>query len=274
MVAGILIADDLLKQGISLKGVPGFYQIIPGRWAFRYDPGMLIPTISYEGNIVGIQTRRDVLMKNGLRYMTLSSKGLPEGVTTGIARTHVIHSRESISCNTQVYVTEGPLKADIILWYLTRYEEQADIAVIALQGVKNIKEIPTIAEKLRSVGIQRVYSAFDMDKCGNTAVAEADRSLRKLFRDAGICVETLVWDSEFAKEKKDELLTLAQANDVSFILSGNDFVDIGKLAQLLKKHHIDYDVQYIDGKRVRNHWRSETKGYDDFLHFVFPECKS
>lgn len=265
VVAGILIAGDLTRQGVNLKGVPGFYRIAPEKWAFRYDTGMLIPTISYEGNIVGIQTRRDTLGKNGLRYMTLSSKGLPEGPTVRIARTHVIHSRKSISGRTKVYVTEGPLKANVILWYLTR-DKQADVAVIALQGVKNTKEIPEIAAKLRKAGVRTVYSAFDMDKCGNLAVAEADRVLRKLFRAEQIRVDTIVWDPEFAREKKAELLTLTNANQIPFVSSGNDFVDIGKLAQILTNQHIEYNVQYVDGKRIKNHWRSETKGYDDYLH--------
>ena len=265
VVAGILIAGDLMRQGINLKGVPGFYRITQDKWAFRYDMGMLIPTISYEGNIVGIQTRRDTVTKNGLRYMTLSSKGLPEGVTTRIARTHVIHNKKQISDRTQVYVTEGPLKADIILWYLTRNKGE-DIAVIALQGVKNTKEIPDIAAKLQKAGVQSVYSAFDMDKCGNVAVADADRALRKLFREERIRVETIAWDSEFAKEKKAELLSLTKANNIPFMSSGNDFVDIGKLAQILTNQHIEYNIQYVDGKRVKNHWRSETKGYDDYLH--------
>ena len=265
VVAGILIAGDLTRQGVNLKGVPGFYRIAPEKWAFRYDTGMLIPTISYEGNIVGIQTRRDTLGKNGLRYMTLSSKGLPEGPTVRVARTHVIHSRKSISGRTKVYVTEGPLKANVILWYLTR-DKQADVAVIALQGVKNTKEIPEIAAKLRKAGVRTVYSAFDMDKCGNLAVAEADRVLRKLFRAEQIRVDTIVWDPEFAREKKAELLTLTNANQIPFVSSGNDFVDIGKLAQILTNQHIEYNVQYVDGKRIKNHWRSETKGYDDYLH--------
>ena len=265
VVAGILIAGDLTRQGVNLKGVPGFYRIAPEKWAFRYDTGMLIPTISYEGNIVGIQTRRDTLGKNGLRYMTLSSKGLPEGPTVRIARTHVIHSGKSISGRTKVYVTEGPLKANVILWYLTR-DKQADVAVIALQGVKNTKEIPEIATKLRKAGVRTVYSAFDMDKCGNLAVAEADRVLRKLFRAEQIRVDTIVWDPEFAREKKAELLTLTNANQIPFVSSGNDFVDIGKLAQILTNQHIEYNVQYVDGKRIKNHWRSETKGYDDYLH--------
>lgn len=264
VAAGILIADDLIQQGIDLKGVPGFYRITPEKWAFRYDTGMMIPTVSYSENIVGIQTRRDDLTRKGLRYLTLSSKGLPDGVTTGIARTHVVHSREAISENTQVYITEGPLKADIILWYLSQNQE--DVAVIALQGVKNIREIPEIATKLHTAGIRSVYSAFDMDKCGNTAVAEADRVLREVFQKSGIRAKTITWDSEYAQIKKKELAAIAEKNDISFAESGNDFVDIGRLAQMLTDQHIEYNVQYIGGKRKRNHWRPETKGYDDYLH--------
>lgn len=265
VAAGVLIADDLISQDVNLKRVPGFYRITPEKWAFRYDTGMLVPTISYEGNIVGIQTRKDSPKKNGLRYMTLSSKGLPEGVTAKIARVHVIHSEAAISENTQVYITEGPLKADVILWYLTGYGYD-DIAIIALQGVKNTKEIPEIAVKLCDAGVHTVYSALDMDKCGNVAVADADRALRKLFRCANIRVNTIAWDSDFAKKKKYELATLAEINQIPFTPSGNDFADIGSLAQIFTERHIEYNVQYVNGKKTRNHWRTETKGYDDYLH--------
>ena len=264
VAAGILIADDLVQQGIDLKGVPGFYRITPQKWAFRYDTGMMIPTISYSGNIVGIQTRRDNPTQKGLRYLTLSTKGLPDGVTTGIARTHVVHSQKTISENTQVYITEGPLKADIILWYLSRNQE--DIAVIALQGVKNIREMPEIATKLHTAGIRSVYSAFDMDKCGNTVVAEADRAVRDVFQKSGIHAKTITWDSEYAEIKKKEMVEIAIRNDITFVPSGNDFVDIGRMAQLFTERHIEYNVLYHDGRRIKNHWRSETKGYDDYLH--------
>ncbi len=264
VAAGVLIADDLIHQGISLSRVPGFYRIIPEKWAIRYDTGMIIPTLSYEGLVVGIQTRRDSTSTGTLRYMTLSSKGLPDGVTTRIARTHVVHSLETISANTQVYVTEGPLKADIILWYLTR--RQDDVAVIALQGVNNTKELPEIASKLKAAGIRTVYSAFDMDKCGNTAVAKADRAVRDLFQKAGIRADTIVWDSEYAKRKKTELTEMAEINHIPFKTSGNDFLDVGKLAQLLTAHHIEYDTRNVNGRRLKSHWRPETKGYDDYLH--------
>ncbi len=264
VAAGVLIADDLIRKRVKLKGVPGFYRITPQKWAFRYDTGMLIPTVSFEGNIVGLQTRRDNQSRKGLRYMTLSSKGLPAGVTTGISRTHVVHSRETISKDTLVYITEGPLKADIILWYLSRNQE--DVAVIALQGVKNIREMPEIAAKLHGAGISSVYSAFDMDKCGNTVVAEADKALRDIFQESGIHTATITWDNEYAKIKKKELIEIAKKNDIAFVTSGNDFVDIGKLAQLFTNQHIEYNVLYHDGQRIKNHWRPETKGYDDYLH--------
>ena len=197
--------------------------------------------------------------------MTLSSKGLPEGVTTGIARTHVIHSQETITDKTQVIITEGPLKADIIMWFLAK-QEKDDLAIIALQGVKNTRELPEIAAKLRNAGVRVVYSAFDMDKCGNISVAEADRTIRKLFREEGIQVETIVWDQEYAREKKDELIAIAENHHISFVSSGNDYVDIGQLAQIFTKLRVDYNIQYFNGKKVKNHWRSETKGYDDYLH--------
>ena len=265
VVAGLLIATDLVRKGVNLRGVPGFFHLTPKKWAFRYDTGMLIPTISYEGNIVGIQTRRDTVMKSGLRYMTLSSKGLPDGVTSNIARTHVVHNRE-ISKNTTVLVTEGPLKADIIFWFLTR-NKKANIAVIALQGVKNVREIPMIATKLREAGVTAVQSAFDMDKCGNVAVADASVALRALFHKEGIRVNTLVWDEEYALKKLAELLQLATQNGIDFKPTGNCFVDIASLAKIFTAKKIEYNVKIVDGKKMKDAW-GPLKGYDDYLNFL------
>ena len=267
LVAGVIIASDLIHQGLDLHGVPGFYHITPEKWAFRYDAGMLIPTISYEGNIVGFQTRRDTVTKGGLRYMTLSSKGLPDGVTANIARAHVVHNRKSITGSTSVLVTEGPLKADIILWYLTR-DQRADIAVIALQGVKNTREIPRIAKLLREAGVTKISAALDMDKCGNAAVADAGVALRKLFNKEELSVDTLVWDDEYANTKRNELLQIAKANGIAFAPSLNAFTDIAKLARILTDSGIEYNVRFLDGKKYKDHWRSETKGYDDYLKYI------
>ena len=266
IVAGVLIADDLIRKGVKLSGVPGFYHLTPNVWAFRYDPGLMIPTVSYEGNIVGIQTRIDTVSKNGLRYMTLSSKGLPDGVTARISRTHVCHNR-GISEDTQVYVTEGPLKADMILWFLTR-EYPSDVAVIAVQGVKNVKEIPQIAEKLRNDGVTHVYSAFDMDKCCNLAVSSASQEIKKLFNMEEISVDTLCWDIDYAYLKRKELVQLAKANGVKAVKTGNPYYDIARISRNLAANNIEYNVRYENGKKYKDHWRAETKGLDDYLYML------
>ena len=263
IVAGVLIAEDLVRQGVKLSGVPGFYHITPEVWSFRYDSGLMIPTVSYEGNIVGVQTRKDTAMKSGLRYMTLSSKGLPDGVTARISRTHVCHSRK-INENTQVYITEGPLKADMILWFLTG-EYCSDVAVVAVQGVKNVKEIPEIARKLKKDGVKRVFSAFDMDKCCNIAVSEASQEIKRLFNEEEISVDTLCWDVEFAYIKRKELVQLAKENGLKVMKTGNPYFDIANISKTLARNNIEYNVRYENGKKFKDHWRSETKGLDDFL---------
>lgn len=263
IVAGVLIANDLIRQGVKLSGIPGFYHITPEVWAFRYDSGLMIPTVSYEGNIVGAQTRKDTPMKSGLRYMTLSSKGLPDGVTARISRTHVCHSRK-INENTQVYITEGPLKADLILWFLTG-EYYADVAVVAVQGVKNVKEVPEIARKLRKDGVKRVFSAFDMDKCCNLAVSAASQEIKRLFNEEQISVDTLCWDMEFAYMKRKELVQLAKENGIKVVKTGNPYFDIAKISKTLAGNNIEYNVRYENGRKFKDHWRAETKGLDDYL---------
>ena len=62
------------------------------------------------------------------------------------------------------------------------------------------------------------------------------------------------------------LLSLALSHDIPFTPTENDFADIGKLAQIFTKQHIEYNTHYINGKRIKDHWRAETKGYDDYLH--------
>lgn len=267
IVAGVIIATDLIHQGLDLSGVPGFYHITPKKWAFRYDTGMLIPTISYEGNIVGFQTRRDNVTKDGLRYMTLSSKGLSDGVTANIARTHVVHNKKAISSNTTVLITEGPLKADIILWFLTRNKRE-DIAVVALQGVKNVRELPSIVEKLRRDGVSEILSAFDMDKCTNVAVADAGVALRKLLQKGGLKVNTLVWDEEYALSRRQELLDLANANNIAFSPSNNPFVDLTRLSKIFTQNKIVYNMRVVDGVEIKENWGAK-KGYDDLLFSLY-----
>ena len=91
-IAGIAVAEQLQKADIDMEGVPGFFRFQVTEngnkkdiWSFRLETGMLIPTRNRNGEIVCLQARKD---RGRLRYMTLSSKGLPGGVSSGISRTH------------------------------------------------------------------------------------------------------------------------------------------------------------------------------------------
>ncbi len=263
LLVGLLIASDVLHKGAKLDNVPGFFKL-KGAWCFRYDYGMAIPTVAIDGNIVGIQVRRDVATEKGLRYMTLSSKDLDCGVTTGIARTHVATDHE-IDENTAIFITEGPLKANIIL-HLLRGRGASNIAVIAIQGVNNTKELPAIAKILTGKGVKEIMSAFDMDKTGNLAVARAAGNVKKIFTDAGLKVQTLCWDAEYAKVKYAELAALCKKNAISVPQQcGDIYKDVHSLAVLLNSKGIEYNVKWVNGKKYKDHWREKSKGMDDYL---------
>ena len=266
VLAGLLIARDLMADGIKLNGVPGFFKL-KGAWCFRYDQGMLVPTVSINGHVVGMQVRRDTVTKSGLRYMTVSSKGLDCGVTTKIARTHVAKYGD-LNADTTVYVTEGPLKADVILHLVRKLSSSDNFAVVAIQGVNNTKELPAIAAHLRKLGITTAYSALDMDKTGNLSVASAGRTIKAIFAKEGVQLNSITWDCEYGAIKRQELADLCKKNGLAVPDCGNVFVDIYRMANELNSKHIEYNVYWSEGKMLKNHWRDETKGLDDYLNFI------
>ena len=107
LIAGLIAASILAKCGCELRGVPGFFRI-DGVWCFNLEPGMLIPTRNAVGQIVALQVRRDKPSdwndyckrtgqnKEFLRYMTISAKGLPDGVTTDISQAHFPLGNDSL----------------------------------------------------------------------------------------------------------------------------------------------------------------------------------
>ena len=262
LLAGMIIATDLRQQDIDLHRIPGFFKL-GGTWFFRYDQGMLIPTVSYEGKIIGLQVRRDVTRNWGLRYMTVSSKGLAMGVSTKIARTHVAKDVDEINEKTEVYLTEGPLKANVIL-HLLRERGGSNIAVIAVQGVNNVRELPDYARLLKAHGITKAYSALDMDKTGNMNVAKAAGRMKKIFSDEGVELVPLFWDEPYAIAKCKELEELCLQHAIVPPKHKNPFIRIYLMASILYEKDIPYNVEIVDGKEVKNHW-GELKGYDDYL---------
>lgn len=272
IMAGFLIATDICKAGVEPRNVPGFF-ILLGRWCFHAGPGIMIPTINFYGQYVGLQVRRDVTSQKGIRYMTVSSKGLPFGPTADIARTHVITSGQ-ITPNTTVIFTEGPLKADVIHYLLYRLGV-TDVAVVAVHGVNNTKELPKVVDQLRMCGVTVAQSALDMDKTGNLQVARCGRAIREIFEKGGIELQTLCWDEPYAWRKLVELQELCWNNKLPFPENPqNPFFAIYECAETLSANKVPYNLaknpdgtiqKTRDGKEIKDAWDKKTKGYDDFL---------
>ncbi|MCR4804427.1 MAG: hypothetical protein K5981_02135, partial [Clostridia bacterium] len=201
---GRLISDELIKQGLKLEGVPGFYKVC-GKWIYVVTEGLLIPVRSISGKVIGIQTRQrdEKTSKGGLRYITLSSKEYPNG-TPFKSRPHFPLAGQKALAEHRVGFTEGPLKADIAAEY-------SDYQYIALLGVSSgIKIIPTVAEYLAKQGTTEMLDCFDMDRLTNPGVAKISLEIHEALKEKGVKVITRLWDEDGAKAAAEDLRKTAK----------------------------------------------------------------
>ena len=250
IIAGMAVADHLLEQGISPAGVPGFFKICDN-WILRLDEGLLIPTRNCRGEIVAMQTRKD---SGSLRYMTLSSKGLPEGVTTHISRSHFPLQNYAPSERAKVMITEGPLKADVAA-SLMRQQNKYGIYFVAQHGVSNRNDLPDVFTMLYACGCRTIYNAYDMDKLLNPGVKKASLALKRLAKENLLSLETIFWDKKTAEKKLSDLQVLLTANSLPKAEGSDVFITLSNAADSLRTHYIQYD----------DSWEKTTKGIDDFL---------
>lgn len=264
LILGMKIADDLLKANVTLDNVPGFFKL-KGHWCLKVDAGILIPTRNGKHQIVGIQTRRDVKTKSGLRYMTLSSKGLPCGVTDHIARTHFPLGNAKIDGYSSVIITEGPLKADTALSLLKQLHEP-DVAFIALQGVAATRELPQIAKALKASGVDTVINGFDMDKLVNVNVMEALYKVGKLLKAEQLEMRVLCWGTDYIKRKLTQMRRLMLANDLEIPKYDSISQTFYAMSRTMKEKDIEFAFIYDDeGNIVFENWDATEKGIDDHL---------
>lgn len=258
LAAGLALADEMVSAGINLKGVPGAFKL-GKHWCFIYQAGMLIPTRAQNGLIVGLQTRTD---SGNLRYLTISSKDLPEGPTEGISRTHFPLGNTPLDERPEVLLTEGPLKADIAVYL---YGQPVFFA--AVQGVNNTKEINRILRSVKLAGIEAAGNAFDMDKICNQNVRRGSLNLAKKIIDAHLRFYQKCWDYDYAKVKCAELEALCVKHGVKLARgSSNPFRHLAYLADALFAAGVPYCMKVNSkGEEEHDYWCDETKGIDDFL---------
>ena len=166
------LAKQLLSEGFGLAGIPGFYRDDTGQWVFVSEQrGILIPVRDVQGQIQGLQIRRDNVQKRKFRWV--SSTGRRDGCRSE-GWTHFAGPvREAI------LLIEGPLKADVI-YHLTGQ------SVLAVPGVNALLQLEQTLTLLRESGVRKIKTAFDMDFLRNWYVQNGYAELTRLLGELGL----------------------------------------------------------------------------------------
>lgn len=217
VAANAQITRRILSAGCQTEGVPGFMKY--SEWTFRnLGPGFLIPCRSVDGRIHGLQIRADKRTygkqrplavkgfsaeaargrlrraKRGLRkrpkYMTISSKGKPCGAA-GFTKPHYNPGWDNSS---EVIITEGPLKGDIISMFTGK-------ATLSVLGVCNLAFVPSMLWELRQIGKTKISVAYDMDMYAEDkdAVRRGLLALQRHLIHAGFRFDRRDWKEEYER---------------------------------------------------------------------------
>ncbi len=193
IISGLFIAQHLIKKGLKLDKIPGFFKF--GKyWCFRYTPGILIPIRNRYKEIVNFQVRKDF---GKLRYITLSSKGFPQGTSSRV-RVHFPITNPEINSDTIIRITEGPLKADIALSFTTNL----NVVYMAVMGVNSLNELKQIFKDIKPNDIKIVQNFLDMDKLTNINVLKGSKNLEKIILQNGHKYKMGYWDVKSISENQ------------------------------------------------------------------------
>lgn len=195
----------LMSQGLSLEGVPGFYQCKNGNWSFvQVTKGIIMPTRDYKSRIVGLQIRKDddlrVCDEEGkleAKCTWFSSKNSRSGCGSSapihFACDWIWNAAEKCyvpyfkpGTKKSVILTEGMMKAELIHQFQPQYN------VISVAGVDNYKNLSATLPILKELGITEIMLAFDMDYEKNPNVDAAMQKTKSLIEKSGLTL----WKSD------------------------------------------------------------------------------
>ncbi|ACX51840.1 zinc finger CHC2-family protein [Ammonifex degensii KC4] len=193
-----------LAKNYDLAGVPGFYRD-GDSWTFTTCRGFLIPVRDVAGKVQGLQVRLDE-PKNGGKYVWFSSAGKPSGTGARTAA-HVATPLSGSFPRRRLWLTEGPLKADVAAEYL-------GVRFLAVPGVSVWRDAVEVVKALRP---REVVLAFDADQATNEGVARAVEGLAAVLRDAGLELRRASWPPELGKGIDDACAALREVSEETFL---------------------------------------------------------
>jgi hypothetical protein len=187
------IVRQYLDTLYNLDYVPGFYmedsQI---RRLNVKGSGIFIPYRDPNGVIRGMQVRPD---RGSAKYFWFSSTDLEKGASSG----SFTHYAGVDKTKTEIYITEGGLKADCIA-------ELSGAMVVAMAGVTAVN-YDTLMHEIKDnlPAVNHVVLAFDIDWKTNIHVQMPLLKLTETAREY-FTVEVQDWDPKLGKGFDDKLL--------------------------------------------------------------------
>ncbi|KJS75637.1 MAG: topoisomerase [Desulfotomaculum sp. BICA1-6] len=177
------ICGKLLESGHDISGIPGFYKASGPHggsyWTFDWQPGYFIPVLDGKGRIQALQRRMDDPSRGG-KYKLFSGHKHKGGCTCGTPA-HV--ARPQNLKDQRLWITEGPLKADIASKYL-------GAIVIGALSATTWKPVLELAVEM---DIKEVVIAYDMDTENNLVVARAEKTFTTELLKQGFEVQRAEW---------------------------------------------------------------------------------
>ena len=182
-----------LSEQFNLSGMPGFFTK-RCEWQLYGKSGILIPVCIKDNLIQGLQLRLDDVSDKKFRWLSTN------GFDNGTKIKGYIHVTGDTKSDT-LYITEGPLKADVASYL-------AGGALFAgLTGVNAVQFLPDLIKTLKP---RRIVECFDMDKLRNSNVRKALGKLQSIA--IPLCEEykPFYWSEDF-KGIDDYLLNKAKS---------------------------------------------------------------
>lgn len=203
------MAGDCIAQALSdfdLRGIPGFY-FERGRWRMAHGgPGFYIPVRNAQGQLAGLQIRRDDYGDGRGKYRWFSSNGKHHGVSGGAP---VHHANWHLLANgaDQVLVTEGALKANVIACL-------SGLPVIGVAGVSNFGAGFAANLQTNFPAVREVVIAYDRDLMEKPQVYDALLRLSAQLERARLRVKVRTWPAQY-KGLDDYLVAQIHAREVA-----------------------------------------------------------
>ena len=198
------LVKELQARGCTLQGVPGFY-MDQGTNEWKLDirgHGIMLPDRNSEGEIEAIQIRLDE-NKRGHKFNNLTSADRYMGTTANCCP-HFVGVQQGAK---SAMITEGVMKADIAHRFSKALNQPRGVVGLTGAGMKN--QYRRALQELKTLGVERILLAYDMDYHTNDAVAQNRLFAIETGMAEGFEVVPMEWSTEY-KGIDDLLLSFLQ----------------------------------------------------------------